>query len=119
MVYTSLSAFSLRWPHYYPTHTVPIKKILVTKITEKEQVQKKLHMFFQLLVAYCMQEVALVLVGIQTFQKSGLTIQLTATGDSISGSRKATRKNFRALISAFSSSASPKAMAYSTMIARV
>jgi hypothetical protein len=44
-------------------------------------------------------------------------IQLTATGDSISGKRKATRKNFRARISAFSASARPKAIAYSTMIA--
>jgi hypothetical protein len=41
-------------------------------------------------------------------------IQLTATGESMKGSRKATRKNFCALMSAFSSSASPKAMAYCT-----
>ena len=44
-------------------------------------------------------------------------IQLTATGDSISGRRKATRKNLRARISAFSARARPKAMAYSTRIA--
>ena len=44
-------------------------------------------------------------------------IQLTATGLSISGIRKATRKNFRARIWLLSSSARPKAMAYSTMIA--
>ncbi len=41
-------------------------------------------------------------------------IQHTATGDSISGSRNATRKNRRARIWALSSSARPKAMAYST-----
>jgi len=45
------------------------------------------------------------------------TIQLSATGDSISGRRKVTRQNFRARISAFSNSARPNAMAYSTMIA--
>ena len=45
-------------------------------------------------------------------------IQDTATGDSISGSRNATRKNRRARICAFSSSARPKAMASSTKIAR-
>ena len=45
------------------------------------------------------------------------TIQLTATGESMSGSRKTTRKNFRARICALSSNARPKAMAYSTMIA--
>ena len=39
-------------------------------------------------------------------------IQLTATGLSMKGSRKTTRKNFRALISALSNSASPKAIAY-------
>ena len=39
-------------------------------------------------------------------------IQLTATGLSMKGSRKATRKNLRARMSAFSSSASPKAIAY-------
>ena len=44
-------------------------------------------------------------------------IQDTATGDSISGSRNATRKNFRARISALSSSARPKAMAYSDKMA--
>ena len=41
-------------------------------------------------------------------------IQPTATGDSISGSRKATRKKRLARIWALSSSARPKAMAYST-----
>ncbi len=42
------------------------------------------------------------------------TIQLTATGDSMSGMRKTTRKNLRARISALSSSARAKASAYST-----
>ncbi len=42
-------------------------------------------------------------------------IQLTATGLSINGSRKTTRKNLRATICELSSSASPKAMAYSMM----
>ena len=41
-------------------------------------------------------------------------IQLTATGESMKGSRKATRKNFCAFMSALSRSASPKAMAYCT-----
>ena len=41
-------------------------------------------------------------------------IQDTATGDSMSGSRNATRKKRRARICRLSSSASPKAMAYST-----
>ena len=41
----------------------------------------------------------------------------TATGDSISGSRKTTRKNLRARICALSSSARPKAMTYSTSTA--
>jgi hypothetical protein len=44
-------------------------------------------------------------------------IQLTATGLSMNGSRNATRKNFRARISAFSSKASPNAIAYSTSTA--
>ena len=39
-------------------------------------------------------------------------IQLTATGLSMNGSRKTTRKNLRARISALSSSARPKAIAY-------
>ena len=42
------------------------------------------------------------------------TIQLTATGDSMKGMRNTTRQNFRATISALSSRARPKAMAYST-----
>ena len=46
-------------------------------------------------------------------------IQLTATGDSIKGSKKATRKNLRPRISEFSSSASAKAMIYSGMMANV
>ncbi len=45
------------------------------------------------------------------------TIQDTATGESIRGSRNATRKNLRARISALSRSARPKAMTYSTAIA--
>ena len=45
-------------------------------------------------------------------------IQDTATGDSIRGSRNATRKNRRARICACSSRARPKAMASSRMIAR-
>jgi hypothetical protein len=44
-------------------------------------------------------------------------IQLTATGDSISGIRKATRQNLRARIWPLRIRARPKAMAYSTMIA--
>ena len=40
-------------------------------------------------------------------------IQLTATGLSISGSRKTMRKNFWARILAFSSKARPNAIAYS------
>ena len=43
------------------------------------------------------------------------TIQLTATGLSMKGSRNATRKNFRARISAFKSSARPNAIAYWTI----
>ena len=38
----------------------------------------------------------------------------TATGDSINGIRKTTRKNLRARICALSNNASPKAMTYST-----
>ena len=45
------------------------------------------------------------------------TIQHTATGDSMKGSRKTTRKNLRARIWALRSSARPKAMAYSTSTA--
>src|ERR1700756_2177265 len=41
-------------------------------------------------------------------------IQLTATGLNMNGSRNTTRKNLRALISALSNSASPKAIAYCT-----
>ena len=44
-------------------------------------------------------------------------IQDTATGDSINGSRKTTRKNLRARICALSSSARPNAMTYSTSTA--
>ena len=44
-------------------------------------------------------------------------IHETATGDSISGSRKTTRQNLRATICALSSMARPKATAYSTRIA--
>ena len=44
-------------------------------------------------------------------------IQLTATGESINGIKKATRKNFRARICAFSNTARPKAIAYSGSIA--
>ena len=46
-------------------------------------------------------------------------IQLTATGDNMSGMRKATRKNLRARICAFSKIARPKAIAYSGMMARI
>ena len=42
------------------------------------------------------------------------TIQLTATGLSMKGNMKATRKNLRARMSAFSSNARPKAMTYWT-----
>ena len=41
------------------------------------------------------------------------TIQLTATGDSMNGSRNTTRKNRRALISVLRRRARPKAIAYS------
>ena len=41
------------------------------------------------------------------------TIQLTATGESMNGRRKTTRKKRRALISALRRSARPKAIAYS------
>jgi len=41
-------------------------------------------------------------------------IQLTATGLNMNGSRNTTRKNLRALMSALSNSASPKAIAYCT-----
>ena len=44
-------------------------------------------------------------------------IQLTATGLSMKGSRKTTRKNLRPRMSALSSRASPKAMAYCTSTA--
>ena len=44
-------------------------------------------------------------------------IQLTATGLSMKGSRKTTRKNLRARMSALSSRASPKAIAYCTSTA--
>ena len=43
------------------------------------------------------------------------TIQLTATELSMKGSRNATRKNFRARMSAFRSSARPNAIAYCTI----
>src|SRR6266403_4800129 len=57
---------------------------------------------------------ASVAAGPKRYSMSDLPIiQLTATGLSISGSRKTTRKNFRARISAFSSRASPNATAYS------
>ena len=46
-------------------------------------------------------------------------IQLTATGLSIRGSRKTTRKSLRARISAFSNRASPNAIAYSPSTANV
>ena len=42
-------------------------------------------------------------------------IQLTATGLNMKGRRKATRKNLRARMSAFSRSARPKAIAYWTI----
>ena len=42
-------------------------------------------------------------------------IQLTATGDSMNGTRKTTRQNLRATMSALSNRARPKAMAYSTI----
>ncbi len=45
------------------------------------------------------------------------TIHESATGESISGIRKATRQNLRAAISAERSSARPKAMAYSARMA--
>ena len=47
------------------------------------------------------------------------TIQLTATGDSIRGRRNATRKNLRPRICELSRRARPKAIAYSTTMARV
>src|SRR5690349_14391259 len=46
------------------------------------------------------------------------TIQLTATGASMKGSRNVTRQNLRALISALSSRARQKAMAYSNSTAQ-
>jgi hypothetical protein len=45
-------------------------------------------------------------------------IHETATGESISGSKNATRKNRRARISWFSKIARPNAITYSTRIAR-
>ena len=61
---------------------------------------------------------ASVAAGPKRYSMSDLPIiQLTATGLSMNGSRKATRKNLRARISAFSSSARPKAIAYCTSTA--
>ena len=57
---------------------------------------------------------ARVAAGPKRYSSSDLPIiQLTATGDSMNGRRKATRKNFRARISALRRSARPKAIAYS------